>query len=231
MRSQMNAYKEITLNGLWKQNPGVVQLLGLCPTLAVTTTAVNGLSLGLATALVMAAANGSVSPVRKFIPSEIRVPVFILVIAALVTVIDLSINAFAHPLHKVLGIFIPLIVVNCIVLARVESFAAKNAPVPSMLDGFMMGSGLALVLGLLGGMREIVGKGTLFSGLDLVFGIEAKQFVLTVIPDYHGFLLAVLPPGAFLGLGSLIALRNWAEIRKAEKTNTPDKQLEPVLSH
>jgi len=227
----MNAYKEITLNGLWKQNPGVVQLLGLCPTLAVTTTAVNGLSLGLATALVMAAANGSVSPVRKFIPSEIRVPVFILVIAALVTVIDLSINAFAHPLHKVLGIFIPLIVVNCIVLARVESFAAKNAPVPSMLDGFMMGSGLALVLGLLGGMREIVGKGTLFSGLDLVFGIEAKQFVLTVIPDYHGFLLAVLPPGAFLGLGSLIALRNWAEIRKAEKTNTPDKQLEPVLSH
>lgn len=227
----MNAYKEITLNGLWKQNPGVVQLLGLCPTLAVTTTAVNGLSLGLATALVMAAANGSVSPVRKFIPSEIRVPVFILVIAALVTVIDLSINAFAHPLHKVLGIFIPLIVVNCIVLARVESFAAKNAPVPSMLDGFMMGSGLALVLGLLGGMREIVGKGTLFSGLDLVFGIEAKQFVLTVIPDYHGFLLAVLPPGAFLGLGSLIALRNWAEIRKAEKTNSPDKQLEPVLSH
>lgn len=227
----MSDYKEITINGLWKQNPGVVQLLGLCPTLAVTTTAVNGLSLGLATALVMAAANGSVSPVRKFIPSEIRVPVFILVIAALVTVIDLSINAFAHPLHKVLGIFIPLIVVNCIVLARVESFAAKNAPVPSILDGFMMGSGLALVLTLLGGMREIVGKGTLFSGLDLVFGSEAKQFVLTVIPDYHGFLLAVLPPGAFLGLGALIALRNWAEVRKAEQANTPDGKLEPALNH
>ncbi|MEK9825810.1 MAG: electron transport complex subunit E [Methylotenera sp.] len=217
----MNDFKEITLNGLWKQNPGVVQLLGLCPTLAVTTTAVNGLSLGLATALVMAAANGSVSPVRKFIPSEIRVPVFILVIAALVTVIDLSINAFAHPLHKVLGIFIPLIVVNCIVLARVESFAAKNAPVPSILDGFMMGSGLALVLTLLGGMREIVGKGTLFSGLDLVFGAEAKQFVLTIIPDYHGF----------LGLGTLIALRNWAEIRKTEQASTPDGKLEPVLNH
>ncbi len=227
----MNDFKEITLNGLWKQNPGVVQLLGLCPTLAVTTTAVNGLSLGLATALVMAAANGSVSPVRKFIPSEIRVPVFILVIAALVTVIDLSINAFAHPLHKVLGIFIPLIVVNCIVLARVESFAAKNAPVPSILDGFMMGSGLALVLTLLGGMREIVGKGTLFSGLDLVFGAEAKQFVLTVIPDYHGFLLAVLPPGAFLGLGALIALRNWAEVRKAEQAKTPDGEFEPALNH
>ena len=227
----MSDYKEITINGLWKQNPGVVQLLGLCPTLAVTTTAVNGLSLGLATALVMAAANGSVSPVRKFIPSEIRVPVFILVIAALVTVIDLSINAFAHPLHKVLGIFIPLIVVNCIVLARVESFAAKNAPVPSILDGFMMGSGLALVLTLLGGMREIVGKGTLFSGLDLVFGAEAKQLVLTVIPDYHGFLLAVLPPGAFLGLGALIALRNWAEVRKSEQANTPDGKLEPALNH
>ncbi|MDP1658125.1 MAG: electron transport complex subunit E [Methylotenera sp.] len=226
-----NLYKEITINGLWKQNPGVVQLLGLCPTLAVTTTAVNGLSLGLATALVMAASNGSVSPVRRFIPSEIRVPVFILVIAALVTVIDLSINAFAHPLHKVLGIFIPLIVVNCIVLARVESFAAKNSPVPSILDGFMMGIGLALVLGLLGGMREIIGKGTLFSGLDLVFGPEAKQFILTVIPDYHGFLLAVLPPGAFLGLGALIAVRNWIEIKKTAKTNAPTSQLKPALSH
>jgi len=227
----LNLYKEIANNGLWKQNPGVVQLLGLCPTLAVTTTAVNGLSLGLATALVMAAANGAVSPVRSFIPNEIRVPVFILVIAALVTVIDLSINAFAHPLHKVLGIFIPLIVVNCIVLARVESFAAKNAPSPSILDGFSMGLGLALVLGLLGAMREIIGKGTLFSGLDLAFGPAAKQFILTVIPDYHGFLLAVLPPGAFLGLGSLIALRNWVEMRKAAKQSTAATSPQSALSH
>lgn len=226
-----NQYKEITLNGLWKQNTGVVQLLGLCPTLAVTTTAVNGLSLGLATAIVMALANGSVSPVRQLVPSEIRVPVFILVIATLVTIIDMSINAFAHPLHKVLGIFIPLIVVNCIVLARVESFAAKNDAVPSILDGFMMGSGLALVLGLLGGVRELVGKGTLFSGLDLVFGPAAKQFVLTVIPDYHGFLLAVLPPGAFLGLASLIAMRNWIEIRKTAKTNATSVVLKSVPSH
>lgn len=227
----LNLYKEIANNGLWKQNPGVVQLLGLCPTLAVTTTAVNGLSLGLATALVMAAANGAVSPVRSFIPNEIRVPVFILVIAALVTVIDLSINAFAHPLHKVLGIFIPLIVVNCIVLARVESFAAKNAPSPSILDGFSMGLGLALVLGLLGAMREIIGKGTLFSGLDLAFGPAAKQFILTVIPDYHGFLLAVLPPGAFIGLGSLIALRNWVEMRKAAKQSTAATSPQSALSH
>jgi electron transport complex protein RnfE len=227
----MSNYKEITVNALWKQNPGVVQLLGLCPTLAVTTTAANGISLGLATALVMAASNGAVSPVRKLVPSEIRVPVFILIIAALVSIIDMSINAFAHPLHKVLGIFIPLIVVNCIVLARVESFAAKNTFVPSILDGFMMGIGLTLVLGLLGGMREVIGKGTLFSGLDLVFGPEAKHFVLTVIPDYHGFLLAVLPPGAFLGLGTLIALRNWAEVRNAKKADTPDNSLKPVLHH
>ncbi len=227
----MVIYKEITLNGLWKQNPGVVQLLGLCPTLAVTTNAVNGLSLGLATALVMAAANGSVSLVHRFVPKEIRVPVFILVIAALVTVIDLSINAFAHPLHKVLGIFIPLIGVNCIVLARVESFAAKNAPVPSILDGFMMGIGLTLVLGLLGGMREIIGKGTLFSSLDLVFGPAAKQFVLTITPDYHGFLLAILPPGTFLGLGAIIALRNWFDIRNTVKIGTPGSNLKPALSH
>lgn len=226
-----NIYKEITINGLWKQNTGVVQLLGLCPTLAVTTSAVNGLSLGFATALVMAAANGSVSPVRQFVPNEIRVPVFILVIATLVTVIDLSINAFSHPLHKVLGIFIPLIVVNCIVLARVESFAAKNPPVPSMLDGFMMGSGLMLVLGLLGAIRELVGKGTVLSGLDLVFGPAAQPFMWTST-DYHGLLLAVLPPGAFLGLGSLIAIRNWIEFRKAAKTSTPSSpSLKPALSH
>lgn len=213
----MSQYTEIVENGLWKQNPGVVQLLGLCPTLAVTTSVVNGLSLGLATALVMAAANGAVSPVRKFVPAEIRVPVFILVIAALVTVIDLTIHGFAAPLHKVLGIFIPLIVVNCIVLARVESFAAKNTPVPSMLDGFMMGLGLTIVLAILGGIRELIGKGTLFSGLDLALGPDFKHYMLS-IPDYNGFLLAILPPGAFLGLACLIAFRNWAGSRKPSVT-------------
>jgi electron transport complex protein RnfE len=132
-------------------------------------------------------------------------------------------NAFAHPLHKVLGIFIPLIVTNCIVLARVEAFAAKNSPVPSILDGFMMGMGLALILTLLGAMREIIGKGTLFSGFDLAFGPAAKVFTLTIIPEYHGFLLAVLPPGAFIALGLLIASRNWIEQRKsaAEPTTLP----------
>ena len=228
----MSQFKDITENGLWKQNPGVVQLLGLCPTLAVTTTVVNGVSLGLATALVMAAANGAVSPVRKFVPNEIRLPVFILVIAALVTVIDLSIHAFAAPLHKVLGIFIPLIVVNCIVLGRVDAFAAKNPPLPAIWDGLIMGIGLTLVLGILGGMREVLGKGTLFSGLDLALGEQFKYVVLTVIPDYQGFLLAALPPGAFLGLAFLIAAHNWAELRKtsnkATAKATDNQSLKPV---
>jgi electron transport complex protein RnfE len=130
-----------------------------------------------------------------------------------VTVIDLTIHGFAAPLHKVLGIFIPLIVVNCIVLARVESFAAKNTPVPSILDGLMMGFGLAIVLAILGGIRELIGKGTLFSGLDLALGPDFKHYMLS-IPDYQGFLLAILPPGAFLGLACLIAFRNWAGNRK-----------------
>jgi electron transport complex protein RnfE len=227
--TQKNKYTEIIENGLWKQNPGTVQLLGLCPTLAVTTTAINGLSLGIATAIVMALSNASVSPVRRLVPDEIRIPVFILIIAALVTVIDLSMNAYLQPLHKVLGIFIPLIVTNCIVLARVEAFAAKNPTTPSALDGFMMGFGLALVLTLLGAIREFVGKGTVFSGIDLVLGPEAKSMILHVMPDYPGFLLAILPPGAFIGLGLLIAGHNWVEQRKAAMQVSPP--LTPVQSH
>ncbi len=223
----MNQYKEISINGLWKQNPGVVQLLGLCPTLAMTTSLVNGFSLGLATAVVMGISNAAVSPVRSYVPKEIRNPVFILIIAALVTMIDLSMNAFLHPLHAVLGIFIPLIVTNCIVLARVESFAAKNPTLPSALDGFMMGMGLACVLALLGGIREIIGKGTLFSGIELI-APQAKGMVLHLIPDYHGFLLAILPPGAFIGLGCLIAARNWAEQRKSNITPSASGSLKPA---
>jgi electron transport complex protein RnfE len=213
-QSGISEYKAIIQNGLWRQNPGTVQLLGMCPTLAVTTSALNGLSLGIATAMVMALSNASVAPVRRFIPEEIRIPVFILIIAALVTVVDLSMNAYVHKLHNVLGIFIPLIVTNCIVLARVEAFAAKNPVAPSMLDGFMMGMGLAMVLTLLGAMRELAGKGAIFSNLDLVFGPQAKTWIPQLIPDYHGFLLAILPPGAFIGLGLLIAGYNWAERRR-----------------
>ena len=204
-----------------------MQLLGLCPTLAMTTSMVNGFSLGLATAFVMCLSNASVSPVRQFIPKELRNPVFILIIAALVTIIDLSMNAYVHPLHLVLGIFIPLIVTNCIVLARVESFAAKNPTLPSALDGFMMGFGLACVLALLGGIRELVGKGTILSGIELIFP-QAKALVIHVIPNYHGFLLAVLPPGAFIGLGCLIAARNWAGSRASKAKPQAGGALKPA---
>ena len=207
----MSDIKGIALDGFWKQNPGVVQLLGLCPTLAVTTSVINGLSLGIATAIVMALSNASVSPIRKFIPTEIRVPVFILIIAALVTIIDFSIHAFIQPLYKALGIFIPLIVTNCIVLARVESFAAKNKTTPSFFDGLFMGLGLAMVLTFLGALRELFGKGTLLSGIDLILGPSANNLVIHFFGNYQGFLLAILPPGAFIGLACLIALKNRIE--------------------
>lgn len=208
-------YGEILDNGLWKQNPGLVQLLGLCPTLAVTSTVVNGVSLGLATALVMAGASGTVAAVRNFVPTEIRIPVFILVIAVLVTVIQLTMNAYMLPLYNVLGIFVPLIVVNCIVLARAEVFASKNPVLPSMFDGFAMGLGLTIALALLGGLREIIGKGTLLYGIDLALGEWAKSWVIHVLPGYKGFLVAMLPPGAFMGLGLLIAGKNWLDQRRA----------------
>jgi len=203
-------------NGIDKQNAGLVQLLGLCPLLAISSNVVNALSLGLATMLVMAAASGAVSAVRNFVPHEIRIPVFVLIIAALVTVIDLAMNAFVHPLYLVLGIFIPLITTNCIVLARADAYASKNHPLSSVVDALAMGLGLTSVLVVLGAIREIVGQGTLFSGLDLVFGPAAKSLVLHVVPDYQGFLLAILPPGAFVALGLLIAAHNW-RLTRAEK--------------
>jgi electron transport complex protein RnfE len=209
----MNEFRGLFHNGLIKQNAGLVQLLGLCPFLAISNNVVNALSLGLATMLVMAASSGAVSSVRHFIPHEIRIPVFVLVIAALVTVIDLAMNAFVHPLYLVLGIFIPLITTNCIVLARVDAFSSKNHPLHSVIDALAMGLGLTLVLVVLGAMRELAGQGTLFSGIDLVFGEAAKSAVLHVLPDYHGFLLAILPPGAFIALGLLIAANNWYKVR------------------
>ncbi len=200
--------RDIILNGLWKQNPGIVQLLGLCPLLAISNNVVNALSLGLATTLVMALASASVALVRNFIPHEIRIPAFVLIIAALVTVVEMVMHAWMPALYIVLGVFIPLITTNCIVLARVEAFASKRSTAHSILDATMMGLGLTAVLVALGGIREVVGKGTLFSGIDLALGPIAQGWVIPLAHDYHGFLLAVLPPGAFIGLGLLIALRN-----------------------
>jgi electron transport complex protein RnfE len=201
--------REIFVNGLWKQNPGLVQLLGLCPTLAVSSSVVNSLSLGLATTLVMALASSAVALLRNFIPQAVRIPVFILIIATLVTMVDLLMHAYVLQLYLVLGIFIPLIVVNCIVLARVEAYASKRGLLHSFLDGLAMGLGLTLVLVALGAMREVLGKGTLLSGLDLAFGPAAQAYVIHLLPDAQGLLLAILPPGAFIGLGLLIAARNW----------------------
>ncbi|GEC96790.1 electron transport complex subunit E [Zoogloea ramigera] len=206
------AYREIAWNGIWKQNCGIVQILGLCPILAISTNIVNAVSLGLATILVMAMANLVIAALRNFIPYEIRIPVFILIIAALVTVVDLAFNAYLHELYLVLGIFIPLIVTNCIVLARVEAFAAKNEPGGSTVDGIAMGIGLTLVLAVLGAMREVVGSGTLLSGIDML--IPGAQPIVLFGADYPGFLIAILPPGAFIALGCLIAGRNWIEARK-----------------
>ena len=218
--------RQIVYHGLWKQNPGIVQLLGLCPLLAISNSVVNSLSLGLATTLVMAVASGSVAVVRNFIPNEIRIPSFILIIAVLVTVVQLFMNAYVHPLYLVLGVFIPLITTNCIVLARVEAFASKQPIRHAVLDALMMGLGLTLVLVTLGAMRELAGKGTLLGGLDLALGPAARAWVLTVLPDYHGFLLAVLPPGAFIGLGLLIALKNWAEEMHAARLHQADPALQ-----
>jgi electron transport complex protein RnfE len=207
--------RDIIVNGLWTQNPGIVQLLGLCPLLAISNNIVNALSLGLATTLVMAVASGSVALVRNFIPHEIRIPAFVLIIAALVTVVELAMHAWVPALYIVLGVFIPLITTNCIVLARVEAFASKRSTAHSILDATMMGIGLTAVLVVLGAMREALGKGTLFSGVDLALGPIAKDWVIPLAPDYNGFLLAVLPPGAFIGLGLLIALRNRLLMREA----------------
>lgn len=206
--------RDIIYNGLWKQNPGIIQLLGLCPLLAISSNVVNALSLGLATTLVMAVASGSVAVIRNVIPHEIRIPAFVLIIAALVTVVQLAMHAWVHALYVVLGVFLPLITTNCIVLARVEAFASKRSTGHSMLDATAMGLGLTGVLVTLGAMREIVGKGTLFSGIDLALGPMAKGWVIPVIPDYHGLLIAILPPGAFIGLGLLIALRNVLQERE-----------------
>ncbi|MGE5387227.1 MAG: electron transport complex subunit E [Betaproteobacteria bacterium] len=214
-----NEFNAIAYNGTWKQNSSLVQILGLCPLLAVTTNAVNGIMLSLATILVMALSNAAVASLRNLIPHEIRIPVFILIVAALVTAVDLLFKANLHELYLVLGIFIPLIVTNCIVLARVEAFAAKNSPLQATFDGIFMGVGMLWTLALLGGMRELIGNGTLFSGIDMVFpGLSP----LRLLPaDYPGFLLAILPPGAFILLGCMIAAKNWLEARAASRASRP----------
>ena len=208
-------FRKIAGNGIWKQNTSLVQILGLCPLLAVTTNLVNGAMLSLATILVMALSGFAIASLRNLIPHEIRIPVFILIVAALVTVVDLLFKAGLHDLYLILGIFIPLIVTNCIVLARVEAYAAKNPPIQSIFDGVFMGVGMLWTLSVLGGLRELLGGGTLFSGIDLVFpGLQPLQLLPA---DYPGFLIAMLPPGAFILLGCMVAVKNWLDARQARR--------------
>ncbi len=214
----MNEYSRIIQDGLWRNNAGLVQLLGLCPLLAVSSTVINALGLGLATTLVLLASNITISLIRNLVRPEVRIPVFVIVIASFVTTIELAMNAFWHELYNILGIFIPLIVTNCAIIGRAAAFASKHRPSRAALDGLAMGLGFTLVLVLLGGMRELIGQGTLLSQAHLMFGEVARSWTLHLFEDYRGFLLAMLPPGAFIGLGLLIALKNIIDAHGQRRT-------------
>ncbi len=226
--------KQIINEGLWHNNTALVQLLGLCPLLAVSGTVVNALGLGIATTLVLAGSNVTVSLIRNLVRPELRIPTFVLIIACFVTAVELLMKAFVYDLYLILGIFIPLIVTNCVIIARAESFASKNPVGRSLLDGLAMGVGFTLVLVALGAMREIIGHGTLFAQAELMFGEGAQWLTITFIDGYHGFLLAILPPGAFIGLGLLIALKNVIDRRAdrraimARQKTTTEPPAEPA---
>ncbi|MEA3411225.1 MAG: electron transport complex subunit E [Pseudomonadota bacterium] len=221
-------YQRITRDGLWGNNAALVQLLGLCPLLAVTGTIVNGLGLGLATTLVLLTSNVIVSLIRHWVTPEIRIPVFVLVIASAVTAIELAMSAWFYDLFLILGIFIPLIVTNCSIIGRAEAFASKNSVGASAIDGLTIGIGFTAVLVVLGGMRELVGYGTLFSNFDLMFGPGAQVLTIQFWSEYRGFLLAILPPGAFIGLGLLIALKNVIDRRQKRRETTPVTSIAPA---
>ncbi|WP_417617035.1 electron transport complex subunit E [Oceanisphaera sp.] len=210
-------YKDIINQGLWRNNPALVQVLGLCPVLAVTSTVTNAMGLGIATLLVLVGSNVSVSLVRQWVPNEVRIPIYVMIIASLVTCVQLLMNAYTYGLYQSLGIFIPLIVTNCVIIGRAEAFASKNSAPLAALDGLMMGLGFTAVLLVLGGLRELLGQGTLFDGAELLLGDWASSLRLDVLHLDNGFLLAILPPGAFIGLGLMIAAKNWLDGRIAAR--------------
>lgn len=206
-------YAKLCRDGLWANNPGLVQLLGLCPLLAVSNNLVNALSLGLATLFVLTLSNLAVSSIRGIVRPEIRIPVFVLIIASLVTVVELVMNAYFQTLYDILGIFLPIITTNCAIIGRAEAFASKNRVAPALVDGFMMGLGFLLVLVALGSARELLAQGTLGQGLHLLLGPAFEGVYLTLGETREGLLLAALPPGAFIGLGLLVALKNLIDRR------------------
>ncbi|ENM5881782.1 electron transport complex subunit E [Vibrio metoecus] len=220
----MSENKTLMLNGMWNNNPALVQLLGLCPLLAVSSTVTNALGLGIATLLVLVGSNVTVSLVRDYVPKEVRIPVFVMIIASLVTCVQLLMNAYAYGLYLSLGIFIPLIVTNCIIIGRAEAFASKNDVLPAALDGFWMGLGMTSVLVVLGSLREIIGNGTLFDGADLLLGEWAKVLRIEVFHFDSSFLLALLPPGAFIGVGFLIAAKSVIDKQIAARQPKQQKQ-------
>lgn len=215
-------------DGLWRDNPALVQLLGLCPLLAVTGTLVNGLALGLATLLVLLGSSTVVSLIRHQVRPEIRIAVFVLIIASLVTAVELLMNAWFHELYQVLGIFVPLIVTNCAILGRAEAFASRQPPLVAAMDGLMMGLGFCAVLVLLGGMRELLGHGTLLRGAEFLFGPWATLLEIRILPMDEGLLLALLPPGAFIGLGLLLAAKNWIDHRHAQRPSAVTPAAAPT---
>ncbi|ALG66984.1 electron transport complex subunit E [Beggiatoa leptomitoformis] len=222
-------YRDIIYDGLWKNNTSLVQLLGLCPLLATTGTLINGLGLGIATTLILIATNATVSLIRHIVPNEVRIPIFVLIIAAFVTAVELLIKAFYYDLYLVLGIFIPLIVTNCFVIGRAEAFASRHSVDKAMLDGLMMGLGFTFALVLLGGLRELLGHGTLFAQAEIMFGEFGKTMTLTIFENYKGFLIAILPPGAFFGLALLVVLKNMIDQRLNKRvvkvTTTQEKTV------
>lgn len=222
-------YGELAFNGFWKNNPALVQLLGLCPLLAVTGSVVNALGLGLATMMVLTGSNAAVSLIRNFVPDTVRLPAFVMIIASLTTCIELLMKAYTFELYQILGIFIPLIITNCTILGRADAFASKNPVLPAAWDGFVMGAGFAVVLLALGCVRELIGSGTLFANMDLLFGPAAAAWVLQPFEHYPGFLVAVLPPGAFIITGLMIAAKNLIDARiKAREQNRT--KAEPAQS-
>jgi electron transport complex protein RnfE len=211
------SYARIAKDGLWDNNVVFAQMLALCPTLAVTGSATNGLGMGLATTVVLLASNMLISAVRHLVSDEVRIPVYIVLIATLVTLVDMGLNAWAHELYKVLGLFIALIVVNCAILGRAESFASKSPVAESAVDGLMMGLGFTAALVTIGGVREIIGSGTLFANAHLLLGQSFAFLELTLIPDYRGYLLMILPPGGFLVVGFLLAGKRMLDRRRAAR--------------
>jgi len=225
------SYREIAVNGLWKNNPGLVQLLGLCPLLGTSNSTVNALGLGLATALVLTCSNAAVSLIRGVTQTAVRLPAFVMIIAALTTCIELLMQAFTYELYQILGIFIPLITTNCIILGRADAFAARHGTARSAFDGLMMGVGFGLVLVTLGAIRELLGSGTLLANMQLLFGPSAANWRIEVFgSDYKGFLLAILPPGAFLVLGLLIAAKNILDERAEARARALAPAPEPAPS-